>query len=324
MQGVSPLSNRKMFISYFQPSFLYGIDTVNLNKGDMNNIETSYRSVIKHMMAVPENTPSCSIYLVSGILPAEGQRDLDILSLLGQIAVCPTDLQNVTDIIYNNLAFYGSDFGGWSGLVRQIASKYSLPDPLDYMKSPWRPDRWRSHCQERISAHWDTKLKQEAETKLSLIFLDISSLSVTKPAKIWSMAGLEATETKKACIVNWMTLGVYKTRENLHKMKKVKSKMCTACPSNAIGSLEHYILYCEFVKEIRDKFLPKFLLSNQKITSLLGNETALMISILDPESSLLPDDIRYNWESSKQIYSLSRDYVYNVHRKFEKFYQKTS
>ena len=138
------------------------------------------------------------------------------------------------------------------------------------------------------------------------------------------MAGLEATETKKACIVNWMTLGVYKTRENLHKMKKVKSKMCTACPSNAIGSLEHYILYCEFVKEIRDKFLPKFLLSNQKITSLLGNETALMISILDPESSLLPDDIRYNWESSKQIYSLSRDYVYNVHRKFEKFYQKTS
>jgi hypothetical protein len=104
MQGVSPLSNRKMFISYFQPSFLYGIDTVNMNKGDLEHIEISYRSVIKHMMAVPENTPSCSIYLISDIFPAEAQKDLDILGLLVQLAVCPSDLQNVTDIIYNNLA----------------------------------------------------------------------------------------------------------------------------------------------------------------------------------------------------------------------------
>ena len=112
-----------------------------------------------------------------------------------------------------------------------------------------------------------------------------------------------------------MTLGVYRTRENLHKMKKAKSNMCTACPLNAIGSLEHYLLYCEFVK---------FILSNPKITNLLGNEVALVISILDPESSLLPENIRYNWESSKKIYSLSRNYVYNVHRKFDKFYEKTS
>jgi hypothetical protein len=43
MQGVSPLSSRKMFISYFQPSFLYGIDTVNMNKGYLQHIEISYR-----------------------------------------------------------------------------------------------------------------------------------------------------------------------------------------------------------------------------------------------------------------------------------------
>ena len=49
-----------------------------------------------------------------------------------------------------------------------------------------------------------------------------------------------------------------------------------------------------------------------------------MISILDPESSLLPEEIRYNWESSTAIYALSRDYVYNVHNKFEKFYDVKS
>ena len=74
-------------------------------------------------MTLPENTPFCSKNLISGILPAEARRDLDIMGLLGQLSVCPSDLQSVTDIIYNNLAFYGADFGGWSGLARQTASK---------------------------------------------------------------------------------------------------------------------------------------------------------------------------------------------------------
>ena len=39
--GISPLSNRKMFISYHQPSFLYGTDTMHLNITDMERIEIS-------------------------------------------------------------------------------------------------------------------------------------------------------------------------------------------------------------------------------------------------------------------------------------------
>ena len=69
--------------------------------------------------------------MVFGIFPAEAQRDLDILGRLWQIAVCPSDIQNVTDIIFNNPVFYGTDFGGWSGLVRQTANKYGLPDTGD-------------------------------------------------------------------------------------------------------------------------------------------------------------------------------------------------
>ena len=93
---------------------------------------------------------------------------------------------------------------------------------------------------------------------------------------------------------------------------------------NSIGSLEHYLLYCQFTSDIWENFLPTFILSNSKLTSLLNNEVAVMISILDPESSLLPDEITLNWESSSKIYALSRDYVYNLHRKFEKYYDNTS
>ena len=152
--------------------------------------------------------------------------------------------------------------------------------------------------------------------------LDISSLSVTKPAKLWSMAGLDATEVKKACIVNYMTLGVYRTRNVLHTMKKIKSNLCTACSQNAVGSLEHYLLYCPFTENIREQFVPKFIFANPKITGLIDNEAALVISILDPESNLLPEDIRQNWQSSEVIYSLSRDYVFMCTRNLKSIMTK--
>ena len=86
-----------------------------------------------------------------------------------------------------------------------------------------------------------------------------------------------------------MLLGVY-TYELLHKMKKTKSNLSTACPANAVGSLKHYLLYCQFVKEIRDNFIRQLFRSNLKVSTLLQDEDALMISILDPESTLLPDE----------------------------------
>ena len=123
-------------------------------------------------------------------------------------------------------------------------------------------------------------------------------------------------EVRKAAVVKWMSLGVYQTRETLCKMKKIKSPLCTSCPMGGVGSLPHYILYCSFTESISQKYVPKFILANPKVTRLADNETELVISILDPESSLLPEDIRYSWESSTAIYALSRDYVYS---KFEKF-----
>ena len=84
-------------------------------------------------------------------------------------------------------------------------------------------------------------------------------------------------------------------------MKVIKSPQCTACSMNAVGSLSHYLLYCPLTEKIREKYVPQFVLANPKVASLANNETALLISILDPESSLLPEDIRHNWESSTKV-----------------------
>ena len=117
----------------------------------------------------------------------------------------------------------------------------------------------------------------------------------------WQLAGLSSVNVREATIVNWMLLGVYFTRELLHKMKKVNSPQCLACDENTTENLSHLILYCQFYQIIREEYLPKLVTSNKSIGVILNNEDNMVISILDPISSNLPQPVRRGWDSVKKV-----------------------
>ena len=285
--GISPLSNRKMFISYHQPSFLYGLDTMHLNATDLVALECKYRKVLKHMMSMPDCVSTPMVYLTIGILPATAQRDLEIMGLLGQLGLCDDENQNVRRSIVSNLAFFDDKFAGWSGVVRRTAAVYGLPDPMQYLEHPWRPDRWRSHCRTVITEYWDTKLRADALPRSSSQYADIESLSTTVPMRIWQQAGLNSTAVKQATIVSWMYCGTYFTRELMHVMHKAKTSSC-ACNPEIIENVSHILLQCPLYNSIREENIPKFIQMNNKLPEIFDEENLLVISILDPLSSKLP------------------------------------
>ena len=59
--GVSPLSNRKMMFSYIQPIFLYGTETMKINKTDLERLEISFRNNLKKMMTLSDNVASPAV-----------------------------------------------------------------------------------------------------------------------------------------------------------------------------------------------------------------------------------------------------------------------
>ena len=267
------------------------------------------------------------MYLSIGVVPGYAQRDLDIMGLLGQVSLSPENLQNVTKIVKDHLIEYPIEFPGWSGLVRRTAAKYpELPDPLQYMNNPWRPDRWRMHCKKIIFQHWDqlliSSVKEQQEQGHSLELFDVSNLSATRPHKIWSAAGKVSSEVTKACIVSWMLLGVYYTRTQLHKFKKVDSAQCIFCKNGSEESLFHILLFCESYEDIRIPYFSKLNEINPGITSYLNQPKLLTIAILDPESNFLPAAIKDKWLDLNESYRLARHFCFNVHKKREKITKK--
>ena len=272
------------------------------------------------MMSLPDCTSSAAVYLSIGVLPASAQRDVDILGLLGQLALCDQETQKVRAVIEHTLTFYGINFPGWSGLVRRTCMKYGLPDPLQYLQHPWRPDRWRSHCKKVVQDFWDNRLQAAAETA-TLKYLDLEYASTSVPMRVWQLAGLCSESVRKATIVSWMILGVYFSRELLHKMKKAKSDLCLACNEDKLENLNHILLYCSYYSEIRENYLPQFITRNKKLSEILDSEDMLILSVLDPLSSKLPESVTKNWDSANEAYKMSREFCWNIHKKREIFYK---
>ena len=322
LSGVSPLSNRKMFLSYHMPSFLYGTDTLNINLGDIERLELKYRKTLKCMLSLPDCTSSPAVYLCMGVLPAAAQRDIEILGLFGQLAMCDTSNQNIRTIIEHTLTFYGINFPGWSGLVRRTCLQYNLPDPLQYLQHPWRPDRWRAHCRETVQNHWEKKLLQAVAKIPSLSYIDTESASLSIPMRGWQLAGLCSTSVKMATVVNWMLLGVYFTRDLLFKMRKAISPYCLGCGNTKKEDLNHILLHCVYYQEIRQAFIPKFVLMNSSCSDVMNDENYAILSILDPISCKLPKNFVNSWSSVKSAYAVSRQFCWNLHRKREKLYSE--
>ena len=232
-----------------------------------------------------------------------------------------TDAQNIRHIIENTLTFYDVSFKGWSSLARTTCLKYGLPDPLAYLKHPWRPDRWRAHCKKSVQNYWENELLNDVKNSETLKYVDVEYASLSIPMRVWQMAGLCSVSVRQATVQNWMMLGVYYTRVFLSKIKKVKTPICAGCNSKD-EDLSHLLLHCRFYDPIREKYLSQYFVQNTSIGDILGNEDLMIQTILDPISAKLPDTFRNSWLSVKDAYKLSRQFCYDLHRKREKLYSE--
>ena len=100
-------------------------------------------------------------------------------------------------------------------------------------------------------------------------------------------------------------------------MHKVKSPSC-ACNPGISENIPHILLYCEIYDEIRQECIPKLLNMNTQLMQISDYENLLVISILDPLTSKLPENITSSWSSVSGVYALSRKFCHRIHLKREK------
>jgi hypothetical protein len=66
--------------------------------------------------------------------------------------------------------------------------------------------------------------------------------------------------------------------------------------------------------------VPQYLAQNKFISEILDIEDKILLSILDPLSSKLPDSVTKNWWSPHKVYKLFMQLCFDIHSKRKKVY----
>ncbi len=75
----------KIYKSYVLPRLLYGIEAMNLDAGQMNELERFHLRFLRQLQSLPDRTAKCGVYILLGSIPMEAYYHLAVLSLLERI-----------------------------------------------------------------------------------------------------------------------------------------------------------------------------------------------------------------------------------------------
>ena len=196
---------------------------------------------------------------------------------------------------------------------------YGLDDPLDLLQQPWRADRWRQHVKKVIMEYWTSVLSESCSSYSTLDLFDTTRLRLDSAHPIWVAAGRDSVATSRAVIVMWLLLGCYNTGERLFKFKKAKSPVCVLCShNNEVGPSDdrvHFLLSCPALSEIRESFLCQFVSLSPMLTKYIEVSKNFLLCLLDPLSPRVPQDLRESWISESEVYKVSRNFCYSMHRR---------
>ena len=206
-----------------------------------------------------------------------------------------------------------------SNIPETTATTYGLDDPLELLQHPWRADRWRQHCKKVITEYWVKVLHESCQSYTSVDLFDVSRLLLDAPHPIWVAAGRDSYSTSQAVYQLWLLLGVYNTQERLAKMKKVKSADCVLCPevggSPMIEDRVHFLLSCPALAETRENFMSQLVDLSPVVVNYRDVTSTFLLSLLDPLSPMVPQELRSSWSSDVEIYKWSRKFCYAMHKK---------
>ena len=88
------------------------------------------------------------------------------------------------------------------------------------------------------------------------------------------------------------------------------------CNVDTVKNINNILLHCSHYSDIRESYLPQLFTQKKGISEILDNEDELILSILDPLLSKLPEEFIQNWYSANRLtnYQESSAMVYTGRR----------
>lgn len=316
LNGVGPKVSFNMVQTYITPILTYGLESLILKDKDYETLESYYRSLLRQIQHLPENTAIPAIYLLLGCIPIQGQVHIKMLTFFGNITRRPGTVEY--EIVQRQLAVKNITSQSWVTQIRCILDRYDLPSAFQLLDNPPSKQVWKKTVKSEVNKYWMEELQSKAKEMKTLSHLDIQECKPGKIHDVWNhnsdpLAAYMAT-IKARLLVQRYPLGYS------HYSGKKKGKSCILCKGTT-ETIEHFLLQCPILNKIRTQYLTK-LYHILPAKNLPQNSDELVRMLLTPRSALSGVEEEPTPRSGlsgeyeglvEQIESVSRRFIYKLH-----------
>ncbi len=274
-----------------------------LSANELKQLADYHRKILRCIQHLPQCTAIPAIYLLMGIAPLEAIHDIRTLSLFRNIvggdSKCPP-VRYVKEMISHQLAVKGINSSSWTSHVRKLLTKYQLPQASALLESPPSKQVWRHMVKTAVHDKWTQQLREDAEKKSTLQYLNLSQCRTDKLHQVWrdlsSPLAIEQASIQALLLVQ---------RYPLTTSAITGTRRCDVCPlcKEEPETLSHFLLHCTALQNHRFYHLLKILDTIRKYSLSVDPENVIRL-ILD--NSHLP-------EQNPSFGDLCRGLVYRLH-----------
>ena len=323
----NPAASLRIETLYGSPKLLSGLSSLVLSKAEKDILHHHYKLSLERLQRLHKATPEPFVCFLGGSLPLTALLEFRQLSLFGMVSrLDPSSIlhRHATYTLLNSKPSSRS----WFLQIRDLSTKYSLPNPLMILTNPPTKSSFKRSTKSKVVDFWETKLREDASHLDSLIFFKPHFYSLTKPHPIWTSAGNNPYEVEKACCQARMLSGRFRTCWLSRHWSGDSTGFCNLpmCRQNPTpGTLPHILTECEDLAPARQGVFSlwsaylkdkPFLFPIIRKYTITDNATEYMQFMLD--CTVLPDVITLRQQQGRVVYDsllyLTRTLCFSVHK----------
>ncbi|CAC5395287.1 unnamed protein product [Mytilus coruscus] len=216
-------------------------EAIPLNKTNIAQLESFHRTNLRHIQSLPQRTAIAAIYLLIGGLPIEAELHKKQLSFLHNLL--SSNVQRVKDIIIRQMSVNYDNPNSFFSTIRELLSKYGLPPIHLLQESLPSKIKWKSLVTKQLNTYWLNTLKDEAESKSTLRYMETNHLLIGKHNPVWNIFDKTKAEVRKAIIKTRIVSRTFTLNSDRAKFNQSPYPLCQLC-NHYEENISHFLLDC--------------------------------------------------------------------------------
>ena len=179
----------------------------------------------------------------------------------------------------------------------------------------------------KVLDYWQTKLRSASSNLSSLAYFKPEFMSLARPHPIWTTCGNNSYEVTKAIIQAKFLSGRYRTEKLTRHFASENNGLCSICPDEKIGSVEHILTQCTALLGVRNKLFEHFnnnseisVTTKSLVKCAFSTSTEKTVQLL-LDSSVMPEVISAVQQQKQEtdvldkLFRFTRSWCYSMHRR---------